>query len=40
MNEQELERLAARMVSSPHDAGLYVRALEAAAVTRRRDSRR
>jgi tetratricopeptide (TPR) repeat protein len=35
VNEQELERLAARMVSGPHDAVLYARALEAAAVTRR-----
>jgi hypothetical protein len=35
VNEQELERLAARMVSGPRDPGLYLRTLEAAATTRR-----
>ena len=35
MNEQELERLAAHLVSGPREPGLYVRTLEAAAVTRR-----
>jgi hypothetical protein len=35
VNEQELERLAARLVSGPREPGLYVRTLEAAAVTRR-----